>query len=574
VHFVSLTLTSALLFLVAAGCAPASIPSAGQAPPAGSTQPARTLVATIRVEPETLASRLGQGGGATLTMTRRMFNANVALIDDRGQPRPYLASALPQLNTDSWRVFPDGRMETTYTLKPNSAWHDGAPLTAEDFVFAHRVYSSPAMGLGGVPPANLIDEVVAPDPLTFTMRWRASHPKAGVLTQEFPPMPRHVLDATFQSQDPDQFAAHPYWTTQFVGAGPFQLDRWEPGAFIDGSAFGRHILGAPKIQRIRLVFHSDSNTALANMLSGDVHLAPEDSAVRFAQAVTLQREWAPRNGGSILIKPDLWRSVFVQFHPERLANPALLDVRVRRALAHTIDKEGLDQALFEGQGTGLGVMADVPFIPRTTGYFSQIEPVVTKYPYDSSRTQALLTEAGYARSGDAVWASPSGGRLAFDLLTGATAQNEAEMAVIAAGWRQVGFDIREAVMPAAQAQDGMARSMFPGLSIISIPLGEDTLAAAGTAGISTPENRWTGRNRGSWSNAEFDRFADAFTRTLDQQQRVEAVAGMARVFTQELPNISMYFQPTPTAFMSGLTGPREVDPTADIGWNIHEWEFR
>jgi peptide/nickel transport system substrate-binding protein len=563
-----------LILLVMVSCAPAAAPRAGDGPANdSSTQPTRTLVTTIRVEPETLASRLGQAGGATLTFTRRVFNAYLTLFDDKGQAQPYLAAALPQLNTTSWRVSPDGRMETLYTLKPNITWHDGAPLTADDFVFAHRVYSSPVLGFGGVPPANLIDDIVASDPLTFTIHWRASHPRAGMLTQEFPPMPRHVLDAAFQSQDPDQFGAHAFWSNQFVGAGPFQLERWEAGAFIDSRAFDRHVLGAPKIPRMRLVFINDSNTALANMLAGDVHLAPEDSAIRFAQVVTLQREWAARNGGSILIKPDLWRSVFIQFHPERVANPALGDIRVRRALAHSIDKQGLDEALFEGQGTGLGVMADVPFIPRTAGYFSQIDPVATRYPYDPGRAQALLREAGYAPAGDGVFASPNG-RLAFDLLTGATAQNESEMAVIAAGWRQTGFDIRESVMPAALAQDGMARTVFPGLSIISIPLGEDTLAAAGTAGMSTAENRWTGRNRGNWSNAEFDRFADMFTSTLDQQQRVQAIAGMVRVLTQELPYISMYFQPTPTAFVSGLRGPREVDPAADIAWNIHEWEFR
>ncbi len=33
-------------------------------------------------------------------------------------------------------------METTYKLRPGATWHDGAALTAEDFVFAWRVYST------------------------------------------------------------------------------------------------------------------------------------------------------------------------------------------------------------------------------------------------------------------------------------------------------------------------------------------------------------------------------------------------------------------------------------------------
>jgi len=570
VHFVLLTRTVGLLFLLTVGCGPAASPPATDAPPAGGGQPARTLVTAIRVEPTTLASRLGQGGGATLGTTRRLFNANLVILDQRGEPQPYLASALPQLNTDSWRVFPDGRMETTYKLKPNLVWHDDAPLTADDFVFAWRVYASPALGVANAPPTSLMDEVVAPDPVTVTIRWKDQHAGAGALTEQFPPLPRHILEAPFQTAVGDAFAANPTFTTEYVGAGPFRLDRWEPGAYLEASAFSRHVLGAPKIERVRLVFISDSNTALANILAGEVHFAPEDSAIRFQQALTLQQEWAPRNGGSFFVKPDLWRSVFAQFHPERLATPALADVRVRKALAFTMDKEGLNEALFEGQG----FMADVAFIPKTMGYFATIEPVVTKYPHDPTRAQMLLTQAGYTRGADGVWASPTGGRLAFDLLTGATSQNEAEMSIVAAGWRQVGFEVRESVMPAAQAQDGMARSMFPGLSIISIPLGEETLAAAGTAGISSPENHWTGRNRGSWSNPEFDRFVDAFTRTLDQQQRVQAIAGMVRIFSDELPNISMYFQATPIVHVAALKGPQPVDPAAETSWNIYEWEFR
>src|SRR5205823_510761 len=58
-----------------------------------------------------------------------VLNANLTFIDERGLPQPFLAEALPQLGTDTWQVFPDGRMETVFRLKPNLTWHDGRPLT-------------------------------------------------------------------------------------------------------------------------------------------------------------------------------------------------------------------------------------------------------------------------------------------------------------------------------------------------------------------------------------------------------------------------------------------------------------
>lgn len=118
------------------------------------------------------------------------------------------------------------------------------------------------------------------------------------------------------------------------------------------------------------------------------------------------------------------------------------------------------------------------------------------------------------------------------------------------------------------------RSHFPGLFTISIPLGEDTLPSINTSGISRPENRWTGRNRGGWSNPDFDRVSDTFRTTLDQQQRVHLIAQMVRIYSEELPTIPLYFNPIPVAHVAALKGPQAVAPASAIAWNVHQWEFR
>jgi len=564
----------AVSFLFAVACAPSAAPRAADTPGSGTTVAnaptprSSTLVIAIRVEPTSLNSRL-QSPGVTLTTTRRLFNANLVIFDQRGQPQPYLAAEMPQLQTDSWRVLPDGRMETSYKLQPNLVWHDGAPLTASDFAFAQLVYATPELGAAHLPPANLIDEVTAADPSTVVINWKRPYALAGLLTEGFRPLPKHLLETSFQTAVPETFAALPYWTHEFVGSGPFRLDRWEPGAFIEGSAFDRHVLGVAKIPRIRIIFLGDPNTTLANLLVGEVHFAADDS-IGFRQGVTLRREWGSRNGGSVLVKPDLWRSTYVQFRPEFLSAPGLLDARVRKALAHTNDKQGLNEALFEGQG----LMSDVPFIPDTVDYFSAIEPVATKYPYDPAQGQALLTQAGYTRGGDGIWVSPTAGRLAFVLATTSTPQNESELSILGAGWRQAGFDITEYVMPIALGQDGQARSTFTGLSTISIPLGEDTLASENTNNIPRPDNRWVGNNRGGWSNQEFDRLSDSFNVTLDRTQRVGLIAQMIRIFTDDIPMIPLYFAPIPVAHVAALKGPQNVAPDSAIAWNIYQWELQ
>jgi peptide/nickel transport system substrate-binding protein len=128
-------------------CAPP--PSPGGSPSSatgGSAQPARTLIAAVASEPRGLSGRTIAQGGASQQFPKRLFNADLALLDDQSTPMPYLAEALPQLNTDSWRVFPDGRMETTYRLRPNLVWHDGTPHTADDYVFSWQIFSTPELG--------------------------------------------------------------------------------------------------------------------------------------------------------------------------------------------------------------------------------------------------------------------------------------------------------------------------------------------------------------------------------------------------------------------------------------------
>src|SRR5581483_8890434 len=127
--------------------------------------------------------------------TYRLFNALPVLMDDKAQPRPELLASLPTLNTDSWQVFPDGTMQTSYTLRPNLTWHDGEPLSADDFVFAWQVYTSPEFGVASLPPMGAISDVVASDPTTFVIHWKSLYPEANTLSsssRELPPLPRHI----------------------------------------------------------------------------------------------------------------------------------------------------------------------------------------------------------------------------------------------------------------------------------------------------------------------------------------------------------------------------------------------
>lgn len=574
-------LTLGVGFIVA-GCATAGPPPPREGPaetPAGRPAQERTLVMAAGTEPHTLAAFGPASSGLTGARSIRFFNAFLELVDDRGVARPYLAEAVPTLNTETWQVFPDGRMETRYRLRPNLTWHDGTAFTAEDIGFAWRSYTTPELGFAAAAatPLNLMEEVLTPDARTVVIRWRRLYPSGdvlqvgGVTNLGLPPLPRHILEGLFLAGQWDSIVHHRYWNTEFVGLGPYRLDRWELGTSLEGTAFDAHVLGAPKIHRIRIMFIGDQSTALANLRAGVIEFFA-DSGLSFELGLEIKREWEQTKAGSIVWTAASIRHMPFQFRPE-IANPrAILDARVRKALVHALDRKALNDGMWGGEN----VVVDTFFSPRAPHY-PLIDRAIAKYPYDLRSTERLMNEAGFTKGADGIYASPAEGRMAIEVKSRGQPVSERQRTIVASGWRQAGFDAQEVVIPRALDADPELRAVFATVSDDSQSATEVTMAAAfSSAQISRPENRWNGINRGGWSNAEYDRLERAFNTTLDRNERVEQRIGLARIVSEEVPTIFLLYNLTPYPFVASLQGPVDTTPdtTGYTNWNAHEWELR
>src|SRR5437764_14625617 len=113
-----------LIVLFVAACTAACGPTRAPSSPDGNqgttpATPQRTLILIARGEPPSLASKPLVGFSGSLNPPIRLFNATLDQVDDKRVAHPYLESELPSLNSDTWRVLPDGRMETTHRLRPN-----------------------------------------------------------------------------------------------------------------------------------------------------------------------------------------------------------------------------------------------------------------------------------------------------------------------------------------------------------------------------------------------------------------------------------------------------------------------
>jgi peptide/nickel transport system substrate-binding protein len=559
----------ALIAILAAACAPTAAPSGpGPAPEQQAATSVRTLSAVLRVEPFDLTDSASSRNRLTLAM----FGATLAYMDTNDVPFPVLADALPQLNSDTWRLLPDGRMETSYRLRPNLVWHDGVPLTAQDFAFTRRANTAQfdwGLSVSALSPIEHrgITDVEAQDERTVLIRWRQPYP--GATHPEIKVLPRHILEPVLDQGVPEAFSSHPYWTTDHVGVGPYRLARWEQGAYLEGVAFDRFALGRPKIDRIRVTWTNDPNVTLARLLSGDAHIAV-DEALKFQQALTLRQEWG--RDGVILISPTNLRKLDGQHRPAFANPPSILDPRLRKATMHAIDRKAVADAMSDGDG-----VAAESIVPPNIALSRSAERVITKYPYDLRSTEQIMAELGFVKGADGFYTSPAEGRHSPEVLGIAEGQEGQETTVVVDYLRRAGIDARLRLAPAAQIQQSdEMKATYPAWRTNNhYTTATGTLSADRMLGsrAATVDNRWSGTNKSGWANAEHDRLFEAWSRALDRDERTQLQLEIVKITNEELPFIPLYFGSNVVAHVAALQGPQSPGLETMIHGNIHEWAW-
>jgi peptide/nickel transport system substrate-binding protein len=522
----------------------------------------------IRQEPQDLASKRTAEGATGAT--KRPFNASLALSDGISPPRPYLAEALPELHSADWQVFSDGRMETSYRLRAGLTWHDGTPLTAEDFVFAWRVYTLGESSVFHPVPQGRMEQVSAPDPRTLLIRWHTLYPGADAFLEAgFDPLPRHVLEESFAAAEREpsmmpSFLSRAFWTTEYIGAGPYVLKRWEPGSFIESEAFTGHVLGEPKIARLVMRLIADENAALTNMLAGEVGLATR-LTLRFEHGQILKREWAASGRGEVLFTLGTsGQYLAFQQRPELLKWSELRDIRVRKALISALDRQAVNDALFGGES----VVLDTFLNPREP-YYPEVDRALTKYPYGPRRAEQLIAEAGLVRDEDGFYVGAPGVQFRPELQMTAGTLNERAGAVITDGWHSAGINNTLTILPSAQARSAETRARFPGITSLGGVMNafEDFTSEQ----IGSPANRWIGQNRGGWSNGAYDRLWEAFNATLERREREQLIVQLAQLLSDEVPGYPLYANVDVWAYDRSLRGFVPGVTQFTYLWNVHDW---
>ncbi|HZT08842.1 MAG TPA: peptide ABC transporter substrate-binding protein [Chloroflexota bacterium] len=554
----------AVTMLALAACAPAA-----QAPqsavraggPAASAVPQRALVIAYPREPVALEPSL-------LPQNREesaLASAFLAYFTPQQQAAPYLAEELPSVDKGTWKIFSDGTMETTYKLRSNARWHDGEPLTADDFVFAHTVRMDPAYPAVNSPLERRMSEVRAVDDHTLVMEWKDAYMWAGMIPLPyFSPMPRHKLESLY-TEDIDQFITGSHWRNDFVGAGPYRVERWDPGVEIVFAAHPDFFLGKPHIPEIHLKFITDANTVVATLLGGAADVA-FNLTIGFPQAQALeQANW---NG-----KIEYWegnpRIIEFQSRDWGDTQRAVFDVRVRRAALHAIDRQGIVDAIFAGHGH-----VQHFWLPPSDPAFPAVDHAVTKYEYDPGRAEALLREAGWTKGPDGIARNAAGEPLDMPMLNQPTEVEQQEAAIVVDEWKDVGIGSEIRRLATSELRNGELRSKFRAVAYSQRSMTLENMVWV-TPNLSGPENRWNGQDRNGYTNPQLDDLWGRMLGSIDPHEREGLLIDALKVMTDDAAVTPTHIQPAPTAYSAGLSGPKEPSAvgTATL-WNVWEWQWQ
>src|SRR5439155_22394945 len=220
--------------------------------------------------------------------------------------------------------------------------------------------------------------------------------------------------------------------------GPYRLGAWELGSQVEAVAFDQYFLGRPKIDRLILRYFGTPNTLVANLLSGDIDMAPTGSSLDISHLITVKEAWEAAGTGTATTIPRGVRDVYLQ-HREPVA-PHLRDVRVRRALARMTDRATFVEVL----QFGLTSAADTN-ITRDDAVFRLLEqrglPV---YAYDVTAAARLLADAGWERVADGGFQNASGQRFAMEVAGTNRGDAGKEIGALAGQWSGAGIQTSEA----------------------------------------------------------------------------------------------------------------------------------
>jgi peptide/nickel transport system substrate-binding protein len=422
---------------------------------------------------------------------------------------------VPQLAL-SHETSADGK-EMTIKLRPGVKFHDGEPLDAEAAKFSLERHLTLPTSFRK-PELAALDHVDVVDPLTIKLVLKTPYsPLIAQLTDRAGMMvsPKAVKEAG------EKFGLHP------VCAGPYKFvervqqdrmvfekfaDYWnKDNVFIDRVVFLPIVDATVRLANLK----SGGLDLIERVLATDIKDVRADSRIKLSTALELGYMGLTLNIGN-----------------DKNKGPLSQSEKVRQALDLSIDREAINQVVFNGE-----FAPGNQWISPEHPYYQKAFPVPKR---DIAKAKALLKEAGAALP------------VSVDLMVPKGAENEAVAQVIQSMAAEAGFDLKIRLIEFAtsfrQAQAGEFQAFLIGWSGRIDPDGNSYVFLHTKA----PQND------GLYSNPEADKgFEDARLIT-DPAQRKAIYERVTGAVLRDEPIIYLYHRKILIAHTTKLDGYRPM----------------
>jgi peptide/nickel transport system substrate-binding protein len=472
----------------------------------GAAQAQTTLRIGIGEDPDILDPSIGR-----TYVGRIVFSAFCDKLFDIDEK----LNIVPQLAL-SHETSADGK-EMTIKLRPNVKFHDGEPLDAEAAKFSIERHMTFPTSFRKSELAS-VDHVEVVDPLTIKL----------VLKTPYSPLIAQLTDRSGMMVSPkaakeagDKFGLHP------VCAGPYkfvervQQDRMVFEKFAD--YWNKDNIHIDRVVFLPIV---DATVRLANLKSGGLDLiervlATDIKDVRADPKLVLST--APELG---------YQGLTINIGNDKAKGPLSQSAKVRQALDLSIDREAINQVVFNGEFT-----PGNQWVSPTHPYYQKAFPI---HGRDIAKAKALLKEAGVSLPVTVDYMVPKG------------TEYEAVAQVVQSMAAEAGFDIKVRVVEFAttfkQAQAGEFQVFQINWSGRIDPDGNSYIFMRSKA----PQND------GGYSNPEADKLMEEGRATSNVEERKAIYAKLNKILLDDLPIIYIYHRTLLIAHTTKLQGYKQM----------------
>lgn len=426
----------------------------------------------------------------TTGAANHIYDPVVVLRD--GDYQPWIATAWTNPDELTWEI----------TIRPDVTFSDGSALTASDV----KASIERVVNLEGplAPLWSALDTIEAGDDATLVIR--TTEPVGGMLTN----LSLLYVTPEGASDEPDFFL-------EPVGSGPFKVESFQPG---EGLTLVRNdaYWGEPTaLDRLIIREIPEVSSRVTALATGEIDFTwglPVDqmAVVEGESGITL--ETAPSNA--------------FYMHFFNSSREPFDDVRVRQAMWHALDLQGIADALF----TGVGTVAQAPIQPPVFGFAAQ-----EAYTYDPELARQLLTEAGYPEgfSTSMQWAANSAPQI-----------RELAQAMISQ-WAEVGITVEGQEKEIGQwVEDLLALNWDNNVNF--------NVTLTGDANFTIGRLYTCAANRNGYCSEELDGIIAEARATLDDEARAALWAEAARHIWDNAVGISIVDVDQNYAYRDGVEG--------------------